>query len=66
MLVASLAVINAGFGVDRVAAATCCSVCENNYFTCSSGCGCGPESEVCQRVCDRAYNLCSNSCNPAC
>ncbi len=65
MLVACLAVLTTtNFNPNKVSAAVCCSTCDANYDSCTSGCE--PGFLGCFRLCERIYNRCLSTCDPNC
>jgi hypothetical protein len=62
VLIASLAIMAVDSDKSRVAASTCCSICDDSYFLCQQGCTNTP----CFKICERSYSWCIQYCDPSC
>ena len=67
LLITCLIMVNADNSVGRTAAATCCSACTPNYYSCLNYCGiCGCNQQLCIINCNNYRNSCQSTCDSSC
>jgi hypothetical protein len=60
-------VIASSEGTNKAKAATCCSACQPNYYSCLGYCHiCGCDQQACFLSCNNYLNNCGRTCDGSC